>query len=174
MSSWQSFLTHRTSVFIRRSMLVRLNFVRPLFCISLVSGPAWKRDTVGIKWQCNRLIIKSDSYRHRRTHTCEYDEAVAALCVAQDAAPQQHVLIAQAVLALPPVQSATEAVQLVIGGLTDHLPYRQTEDITLEGMWTGHRNRSGRYVNITMVNYSKICFSMCISEIISAARWIYR
>lgn len=32
-------LTHRTSVFIRRSMLVLLNFVLPLFCISLVSGP---------------------------------------------------------------------------------------------------------------------------------------
>lgn len=31
--------TQSTSVFISRSMLVRLNLVRPLFCISFVSGP---------------------------------------------------------------------------------------------------------------------------------------
>ena len=37
-------LTQSTSVFIRRSILVLLNFVLPLFCISLVSGPrkAWE------------------------------------------------------------------------------------------------------------------------------------
>lgn len=32
-------LTQSTSVFIRRSILVLLNFVLPLFCMSLVSGP---------------------------------------------------------------------------------------------------------------------------------------
>lgn len=37
--------TQRTRVFIRRSMLVRLNLVRPLFCISLVSGPGTETDT---------------------------------------------------------------------------------------------------------------------------------
>ena len=37
-------LTQSTSVFMRRSRLVLLNFVLPLFCISLVSGPrkAWE------------------------------------------------------------------------------------------------------------------------------------
>lgn len=39
--------TQRTRVFIRRSMLVRLNLVRPLFCISLVSGPAKEIGRVG-------------------------------------------------------------------------------------------------------------------------------
>lgn len=38
--------TQRTRVFIRRSMLVRLNLVRPLFCISFVSGP-WGREKDG-------------------------------------------------------------------------------------------------------------------------------
>lgn len=40
-------LTQSTSVFIRRSILVLLNFVLPLFCISLVSGPTKERGGLG-------------------------------------------------------------------------------------------------------------------------------
>lgn len=40
-------LTQSTRVFIRRSMLVLLNFVLPLFCISLVSGPAEEEEGLG-------------------------------------------------------------------------------------------------------------------------------
>lgn len=56
-----------------------------------------------------------------QTHTCKNDQAVAGLCVAEDAASQQHVLVAQGVFLVSPVQSPTETVQLVVGRLTHHL-----------------------------------------------------
>lgn len=54
-------------------------------------------------------------------HTCKNDQAVAGLGVAEDAATQQHVLVAQGVFLVSPVQSPIEAVQLVVGWLTHHL-----------------------------------------------------
>lgn len=57
--------------------------------------------------------------------TCKDDEAEAPLGVAQDAAPQQHVLVAQGVLVLLPVQRPSKLVQLVVGGFTDHLTWVQ-------------------------------------------------
>lgn len=93
--------THRTSVFIRRSMLVLLNFVRPLFCINLVSGPM----EVNTLRNCHYQILQHFFQRviHKHTHTCKYDKTVAALSVAQYTAPQQHVLVGQSILTISPV-----------------------------------------------------------------------
>ena len=76
------------------------------------------------------------THTHTHTHfntftlTSEYDEAVACLSVAQDAASQQHVLIGQDAFNVPPVQRPREAVQLVVRGLTHHLACTHTHTHT--------------------------------------------
>lgn len=55
-----------------------------------------------------------------RRLTCKDDQAEAPLRVPQHTATQQHVLVAQGKFVLLPVEGATEFVQLVVGGLTDH------------------------------------------------------
>lgn len=52
--------------------------------------------------------------------TCEDDQPEAPLRVAQHAAPQQHVLVAQGELVLLPIEGSAEFVQLVVGRFTDH------------------------------------------------------
>lgn len=61
----------------------------------------------------------------KHTQTCKNDEAVARLRVAQDAPSQQHVLVGQGILLLPPEQSPREAIQLVVWWLTHHLTCAQ-------------------------------------------------
>lgn len=162
-------LTQSTSVFIRRSILVLLNFVLPLFCISLVSGPrkAWEGLGKPNNRSASRLLPGYPVYRtsgwmrgmapglaqvsphvaegHRGAArpplqgpgahlqrrgsrpplrgpgiTCEDDQPEAPLGVAQHAAPQQHILVAQGELVLLPVEGSAELIQLVVGRFTDH------------------------------------------------------
>lgn len=58
--------------------------------------------------------------RVKHPQTCENDQAVAGLRVAQDTPPQQHVVVGQGVLLVPPEQSPGEMIQLVVWGLTHH------------------------------------------------------
>ena len=52
--------------------------------------------------------------------TCKDDQPEAPLGVAQHAAPQQHILVAQGELVLLPVEGSAELIQLVVGRFTDH------------------------------------------------------
>lgn len=113
-------------MFIKRSMLVRLNLVQPLFCISLVSGP-------GTATESNLFLTHTDASIHTQTHTnvhmqtCKDHQAVAGLCIAEHTSSKKHVLVGQGVFPLSPVQSATEAIQLVVGRLTHYFTFTQGE-----------------------------------------------
>lgn len=116
-------------MFIRRSMLVRLNLVRPLFCISLVSGPATKSGAVRPPTRTAHVHSFTRDYTH--TQTCEDDEAVAGLRVAKDASSQQHILVGQGVPLVSPVQRPTETIQLVVRGLAHHLTFTHTQNVKI-------------------------------------------
>lgn len=73
-------------------------------------------------------------HTHTHTPTCKYNEAIAAFRVAQYAASEQHVLVAEGVFTVFPVQSPTETVKLVVWRLTHHFSCRYTAQEREENM----------------------------------------
>lgn len=68
-----------------------------------------------------RVLITGTLSHVKHPQTCKNDQAVAGLCVAQDTPSQQHVVVGQGVLLVPPEQSPGEMIQLVVWWLTHHL-----------------------------------------------------
>lgn len=93
----------------------------------------------GVRAWTRTRKVRPNAQRHRHAftlkhpQTCENDQAVAGLRVAQDTPPQQHVVVGQGVLLVPPEQSPVEMIQLVVWGLTHH--FTCTHSIVFLYLW---------------------------------------
>ena len=67
------------------------------------------------------MCMKANQQVQAASLTCIDDQAVADVCIADCAAPQQHVVEVKRVLFIPPVHGALELIQPIVWLLTyDH------------------------------------------------------